>query len=203
MNLYQFIASLIGSLAWPIAIAFIFVLFRKELRAILPRMRVKYGEVDISVRLEEAEKEAAKSPVTVLAEAPTPTQEEKEKFEKIAELSPRAAILELRNELQGTLTDFALNKGVIFKPPRNALGYMVRVLRNDAMIDAETSSILDDLRVVGNTAAHDDRADITHADAMRYKSLVEVVLGRLRAIESGEIVPTQSAEHFYPRRATS
>ncbi len=198
MNLYQFIASLVQSLVslgWPIAFVVAVWLFRKEIRSMLPRVRFKYKDVDVTFRLDEAEKVAKALP------APTPdsvpvleTQEEKDKFDKIAELSPRAAMLELRNELQGVVTDFGMYKGVIFKPPRNTLGYMVRVLRNQAMIDVETTKILDDLRAIGNTAAHDDRAEITRDEAMRYKALVEVVLGRLRAIQSGEIVPTRISD---------
>ena len=58
MNGYQFIASLVqsaASLAWPIAFAFAVWLSRRELASLLPRMRLKYKEFDVSFRLESAE----------------------------------------------------------------------------------------------------------------------------------------------------
>lgn len=198
MNLYQFIALLVQSLVslgWPIAFVVAFWLFHKEIRSMLPRMRFKYKDVDVTFRLDEAEKIVKALPAPAADPVPVPeTREEKDKFQKIAELSPRAAILELRNELEASVVLFGLHVGLNFANPRKTLTYMIRVLRGENFIDAQTSALLDDLRVIGNTAAHDDEKSITRDDAFRYKSLVETVIARFRSIEAGQIKPERPTE---------
>ncbi|MEZ2146360.1 hypothetical protein AAE026_29290 [Bradyrhizobium sp. DN5] len=75
-------------------------LFREKLNTLLPFLRMKYKDFDVSFRLDQAEKEAA----LILPRPPSPdlepTPEEKSRFEKVAEHSPRAAILEKRAELE-------------------------------------------------------------------------------------------------------
>jgi hypothetical protein len=41
------------------------------------------------------------------------------------------------------------------------------------------SGILDDLRIVGNRAAHDNSMDLTKDDAMRYRDLAKQVVSHL------------------------
>ena len=67
MDGYQFIAAILQSvvsLAWPAAIFGSVWLFRDKLRTLLPLLRMKYKDLDVSFRLDEAEKEAAKIPPT-------------------------------------------------------------------------------------------------------------------------------------------
>lgn len=190
MNAYQFIASLMSSLAWPVSVFLIALLFRKRIIEILPRLRLRYGEFDVSMhRLADAEKEAAKATSPALEDAPKPTPEEKEKFNRIAEISPRGAILELRNELEDRVVKFAQARGAKLSPLHTSTTYVVRVLRQMGLIDEVTSAMIDDLRVVGNAAAHDNGRSFTESEAQRFKTIYEVVGARLRAIEAGQIKP--------------
>jgi hypothetical protein len=104
MNAYGLVAVIIQSifsLAWPVALVIVVFLFRRELRKILPALRVKYGDLEVSMRLDKAEEAAAAlpEPPEEVAEA-RPTPEEVDRFEQIADLSPRAAILEERANLK-------------------------------------------------------------------------------------------------------
>ena len=47
---------------------------------------------------------------------------------------------------------------------------LIRSLRKSDLIDANTSALLDDLRVVGNAAAHNE-SDPTEQDALRFGEL--------------------------------
>ena len=81
MDGYQFSASLfqsLVSLAGPAALIVCVWLFRAQLAGLLPNLRVKHKDWEISFRLGEAEKAAAKLPAPTDAsqEAP-PTPEEK------------------------------------------------------------------------------------------------------------------------------
>jgi hypothetical protein len=97
MDGYQFIAIFqsVVSLAWPAAVFGSVWLFRDKLRTLLPLLRMKYKDLDLSFRLDEAEREAAKIPPTPPSPDLEPTPEEKTRFERLARISPRAADLPL------------------------------------------------------------------------------------------------------------
>ena len=151
------------SLAWPAALVACMWMFRERLNALLPLLRMKYKDFDVSFRLEQAEKEVAQ-----IAKPPgspdfEPTPEEKSRFEKVAEHSPRAAILEKRVELEQVLRPIAepYLSGTLSRNFRNlSLTELTRVLRQQGVIDEKASALLDDLRTIGNQAAHSPRGSV-------------------------------------------
>jgi hypothetical protein len=155
MDYPTFFASVIGSLvklAWPAALFGAVWIFRDKIEGLLPFIRLKYKDLDISFRFEEAEKEAARLP-PVEDQQPQATPEEKSRFERTAEVSPRAAILETRTELEAYLRDVITNNRLstgIVSLSRHSFLQMTRILRNSNIIDSGTSALLDDLRVIGN-----------------------------------------------------
>jgi hypothetical protein len=56
---------------------------------------------------------------------------------------------------------------------------MIRLLRSNKIIDPQTSGLLDDLRAIGNQAAHNPQASYTKADALRFKDLADQVISQL------------------------
>src|SRR5690348_5490431 len=113
MSWLQFIASIVQSivsLAWPAAFVIAMWLFREKPVSLLPLLRVKHKDWEASFRLDEAEKEAAALPPAPLKSLPTP--EEKSRFDRLAELSPRAAMLEVRAEIEAALRALALQAGI-------------------------------------------------------------------------------------------
>ncbi len=187
MDGYQFTSAIfqsLVSLAWPAAVFGSVYLFRDKLKELLPLLRAKHKEFEISFRLEQAEKEAAAlAPIPETPET-QPTAEEKGKFEELAELSPRAAILELRYQLKEAVRTFAAHVGVDLSSRTTTLGGLTRLLRNNELIDQNTSALLDDLRALGNTAAHSSDAVLSKDDAMRFGALAETLIKRL-TIASG------------------
>src|SRR5690606_3918441 len=98
MNWLDFFADVlrsIVSLAWPAAIVMSVWIFRNEIRPLLPRMRVKHKDTEFSFRLEEAEKVVDSLPPQPADVAPA-TPEEISSFERLARISPRSAMLEMR-----------------------------------------------------------------------------------------------------------
>jgi Domain of unknown function (DUF4145) len=178
MNVYGLIASIVQSVAWPAAFVFAILIFRERLAELLPMLRVKHKNWEVSFRLEKAEKEAAELPVPAPAPGTIPTEEEKSRFEQIADISPRAAILEKRREIEEAVSNLALRYGIVSE--KTPMLRVVRILRNEGIIDPHVSGFLDDLRVIGNSAAHagPDTA-FTKDDALRFGSLADRVINRL------------------------
>ena len=180
MDSYQLAASVIGSLAWPIAIVTVMIIFRAKLTELMPLLRLKYRDLDISFRLRDAEQQAATLPAQ--PQPPTielvPTDEEKDKFQKVARASPRAAILEVRAEIEDELRAFAAAVGLLSPRITSTLG-ITRLLKSRGVIDHQLSSLLDDLRVLGNRAAHDGEAQFTLDEAIRYRALADTLIYHL------------------------
>jgi Domain of unknown function (DUF4145) len=190
MNGYGLIASIIqsiASLAWPAAFVIAVWLFREKIGKLLPLIYVKHKDWEASFRLDKAEEEAAALPP---AAHPTPeaipTQEETERFNQLAKISPRGAIVELRAELDDAVRNAASRHGVDKSSTGTTMVGAIRQLRNLQVIDTHTAAILDDLRNVGNTAVHSTSTNFTEADALRYRKLANEVTVRLNA-RQGEL----------------
>jgi Domain of unknown function (DUF4145) len=183
MDGYGLIASLVQSVAWPSAIVFGVWMFRRRLTELLPMLRVRHKDWEASFRLDKAEQEAARLPAPISAPETRPTAEEKSGFEQIADISPQAAILERRREIEEAVYNFARNHEV--EITKGSLLAAIRILRSKELIDADTSALLDDLRTVGNAALHsDDNTTFTKDDALRFGALADRVVGRLELLSS-------------------
>lgn len=93
MNLYQFIAAMFGSLmsaAWPAAFVFAVWLFRERLTELLPLLRLKHKDWQISFGLDKAEEDVKRIPTPSEPELlPAPDVEEKSRLETLAKIAPR------------------------------------------------------------------------------------------------------------------
>jgi uncharacterized protein DUF4145 len=181
MNGYGLVAAIIQSIAslgWPVvAIAGLWI-YRDALVNVLPLLKVKHKDWEASFRLDRAEEEAAKLPRPPATAETTPTPEEKSRFEQIARLSPRGAILEVRANLEEAVRSFASAVGVSNISPYMSYAGLIRTLREHELIDQNTSALLDDLRAIGNAAAH-NQSHPTEEDALRFQSLADRLIGQL------------------------
>jgi hypothetical protein len=196
MDGYQFLASLfqsfvsflaslfqsLVSLAWPAAVFGSVWLFREKLTELLPLFRIKHGKWEFSFRLKQAEKAAAGLPRLPPTPEAEPTPEEKQDFEETAEISPREAILEVRSDIEGAVRSLAEKAQLLTPKVQSVLG-LTRLLRNRNIVDAKMSSLLVDLRVLGNSAAQGPDAQFTKEEALRYRALADQAIAQLQLIE--------------------
>jgi hypothetical protein len=185
MDWFQFISSIVQSLvslAWPSAFVVAVWLFREKLTDLLPQLRAKYKDVEISFKLEQAEKEAAKLPPPEKKDDPTP--EEEKRFSQLAAVSPRAAIQEMRREIEYAVSNVAVKHGLASSP--QSLLMAMRALRNKGIIGPQLSALLDDLRTIGNKAAHGGPEEtFTKEEAERFRALAVRAMADLSNEASG------------------
>jgi hypothetical protein len=181
MNRYQFIAAIfqsVVSLAWPATVFGCVWLFREKLAELLPFLRVKHKDFEMSFLLDRAEKEAAKlTPPLDKADA-EPTPEQKSRFREIAGISPRAAIQLMRGNLEEAVRTFGQAVGISNISPYMNYASLVRELRKHHLIDTNTGALLDDLRGIGNAAAH-NQGNPTEQEALRFGELAEKLIRQL------------------------
>jgi hypothetical protein len=132
--------------------------------------RVRHKDWEASFRRDKAEAEAKKLPVAPFDLETELTPEEKSRFEQIARVAPREAILEAGAQLEEAVRTYASMKGFPNYSRRYAL--LIRLLRSNRLIDANTSALLDDLQNIGNAVAR-NLSDPTESEAIRYRSLAD------------------------------
>lgn len=189
MDWLQFVSSVVqslASLAWPIAFVAAVWMFREKVIELLPQLHARYKDVEISFKLEQAEKDAARIPPPPSSPDLEPTPEERSRFERLAEYSPRAAILDKRAELEQVVKSAAepyVSSSIAKSWKTLSLTTAVRALRQHSIIDEGTSALLDDLRTIGNRAAHsEDSRGITVEEAIRFGKLTDDAIALIRVL---------------------
>jgi hypothetical protein len=173
IELVKAITSMIAAFALPVALVASVWLFKEKLGMLLLLFRVRHKDWEASFRWDKAEAEAKKLPVAPYDPDAEPTPEERSRFAQIASAAPREAILEAGTQLEEAVRAYASAKGFANYSRRYAL--LIRLLRSNRLIDANTSALLDDLQHIGHAAAR-NLSDPTETEAMRYKNLADQLI---------------------------
>jgi hypothetical protein len=175
-------ASLISALAWP-AVAFaIAYLFRSR------SIRAKYGKWGLW--LGKAEKTAEALPQTPTDTTAPLTPEEQERMSELVKESPRTVVLAMRTKLEETIVSYAEARGEDVPGPRRNVANLIRALRKRGLIDKTISTLVDDLRSIGNSVALDPN-EPTKDEALRYKELADDVIKQLNFLISEVQKPSE------------
>lgn len=186
MDGYEFVASMWAStvkLGGPAAILGGVYLFRKELVRLLPFMRVKYKDLELSYRLDQAEKEAAQlPPPPVDPLLPPPTQEDKSDFMKLAELNPRLAIMEAKEEVDEAIRRTAYYFDIEHSQKLSIRGLFQKLVTAN-IVKGSLKTLLQDLMRIGSEAIHNgDMSSIDADTAIKYRNLANTAIATLNGI---------------------
>jgi len=166
----EFIASLVGSLAWPASIVAAALIFRKPLLDLLENIKeVTYGGVKATFNREIAEA-TAKTPID------RPPMGITSKIDpsllQLADVSPRAAMLEAWLKLEALLRMGLERKG---KDANSLSGaQLVRLAGADKVVTQETVNSLMGLLHLRNLAAHAPGEKLDVSQAREFLVLAEV-----------------------------
>lgn len=172
MNGYELTASIIKSifsLAWPAAFVLAVFMFKGRLKELLPFLSLRHKDTEIRFRLGEAAQEAATLPVN--DEAIKATDEETGRFDKIAKLHPRGAILEAWTNVEAIVKE-KLIASQTYSPFNGnmPISSTMRYLRRNGLITPTLLALFEDLRAVRNAAIHGTSRPTTE-DALDFKRL--------------------------------
>lgn len=179
MDWREFIASLIGSLAWPGAVVVLVLLLRKQIQELMrgPMSRLAVGpfEVEWDRTVEATKRELPPAPVERDGGEVLPQGGIVADLWPLTEVAPAGAVVEGFNRVESALVRRL--GGVMEKVPRSSARQLARLAEKHDLITDETVRAVDGLSVLRNLAAHgrDDR-QITPAEAAEYLGLVEAVL---------------------------
>ncbi len=171
MDILVFISDLVRSLAWPLVVLVLVILFRKPLGNLIPYLRrLKYGKLEAEfIRdLETADNKAQSlPPLPPSAIQPDYLQSLLATLLDISKKSPTASILETWRNIEIQLSRFL---DYVSPEQRKIPSWgIVDKLYKRETIDSDFKSLIDQLRIVRNEAAHPTgRLEISERQAVTY-----------------------------------
>ena len=179
MDVYQFIASLVSSLAWPVAVVVLLLAFKAPIARMVERLpkRVKAGplEVEWPEVATEARVALATSPEVKTAASPGSLTE---RFAKMAEDEPDAAIMTAWAEVEKALRERMGGLGI--RQPSIAGMMLARLAHERGEISDSTLRAIEGLSVLRNLAAHGRGGEVDREKALDYLTLADATLYAIR-----------------------
>lgn len=169
----ELLVNLLVGIAWPVAVVWIAYLFKGELRSLLHRMsQLKYKDVEAKFEIGLAEAEARASSiehaVPQLAQRPEIITK-LESLRRIADVSPRAAIMEAWILVEDAAGRSGFVQGATV--PRINPHMFVEELVSLGKLPKGSDSLLDQMRKLRNQAAHLPDFSLNQDEADRYLQL--------------------------------
>ncbi len=187
MDTLTFIAEVIKALAWPVTVITALLLLRRPLTQLLPltqRFRFWEFELDFGGQVQEL---AARLTQT-LPPSPRLSGERKqlqERLVELAQLSPRAVVLEAWLQLEKEAIDAARRRHIQLttREMRSPL-VLGHYLEQAGILDEDQQEIYNRLRNLRNTAAHASDFAIDPETALEYADLALHLAEVLEKVES-------------------
>lgn len=191
MDWLQFIASMTEALAWPIALIVVFLLLRRHLLARMPDLeslewkdfRFRFGR-----RVHELAAQTRQELPDAEAGAATSLDGERHRL-KLADISPRAAILESWIELEGAAAVALKRRGAaVTRQELRQPSRLADALVTTGLLGANQAGLLSELRRLRNAAAHAADPKITAETAREFVGIAAAFERLIRARTPNEVV---------------
>jgi hypothetical protein len=171
MDAMTFIERMIGHLVWPALILVGLLLFRAQIGERIPRLtRVRAGPFD--AEFTEALRDSHDAMGDAQVPPPSPeVEEDRRRLERIAEISPRAAVMEaftlVDNALKAKLVDLGLAPRISdVRSTQAIIG-----AQEHGLVGAAEVEVWNNLRALSNTARHEERFDVERKRVFDYIAL--------------------------------
>ena len=189
MTVFQFIASIVGSVAWPITVLVIILLLRKHLIRLLSKLTsLKYGDLEAKFDsgLDRAESDLLSLPPvareTIDRDRSATDHILKLQVISATKLPPHLEIIEAWRAVERELRNYAESRG-IRAASTTPLLLLLRVLSNKEYLNPILISLINELRTLRNFASHAAESDqITPEQARRYLETTAQVIQQLHAL---------------------
>jgi hypothetical protein len=191
MDLLQFFASVISSLAWPVAMVVLGFVFKEQFKALLQKVRHAKGvgiELDFAedVKRIVMEAEQVKQEEISIDGGPavdTGVVDDKDKLYEILRERPSALILDawrdVEKSVQDVMTAIGIEATTVQRknvPPTLWAG----LLQRNGVLSHEEATLIADLRTLRNKVAHALDWEPTASDALDYHRTASLIVDVLR-----------------------
>jgi len=172
----QFVADLVGSLAWPAVVLVVAFLFRHQLAVLLARpfSSLKAGPMELMWDTQFAQVEADLD----VSEPPpaSPTERARsvsEQLVEVARIAPGAAVVQAFARIEAQLRLLLLDAGI--DPGKGSAVQLARRAHDADLVQQETVKAIEGTAVLRNLAAHGHEGELDEARALDYLALTDAV----------------------------
>ena len=174
MDWLTFLSSIVNAVAWPATLVVLLVLIREQLPQLAKSLRrLKYK--DIEMEFGEAAKAIANEVQAIMPAAQADNkiagqekEEVKARLEAIAELAPRAAILESWLQVEAAAADVIRQNNLGVLTPYPGPMRLRDSLHKGGILNKRQLAIFEQLRTLRNEAVHVPEAEFTKAAVSNY-----------------------------------
>ncbi|MCI0562286.1 MAG: hypothetical protein MN733_27700 [Nitrososphaera sp.] len=186
MDSLTFISEIVKAVAWPVTIAFVVAIFRKDIRDLLPKLRkakVIGNEFEFSELSQKEIEGASNQP-----KEPSDYRVLNNAYRAL-DTSPTFAVILAWQELENTawqcyMDTFPNSEGSQLREPKTERNIppsrLVDTLFYKKFFDEKHREIFHDLRRLRNQAAHNPSEEISDSDAKNYLTLAELLINQLK-----------------------
>ena len=193
MDWLQFLASLVGSFAWPVTIfALVIVLREPVIKALLTLSKIKYKDFELTFShdMEQIREQAKVIDVELIPPKSFPLNDEKVKnildgAERLAYEYPEAAIAMGWQAVEHELAVATVKRSITQEyPRRNSAKKNADLLLRDEAIDERTNDLLNSMSNLRNKVVHSRHSSekVTTDEAVEFISLSRSMVVRLQML---------------------
>ena len=183
MDWKQFVASIFSSLAWPIAIIVLAILFKNQIREKLAQIR-KFGAAGVNFEIAEQVKEVQRAGEAVELEqtnGPRDAIELDPGLMILAKSFPEAAVLQSFKGIEAVL--LRIRQRLPDNKPHRNLNEVLKALADDSQISQNVITLFQSLRQARNTAAHaKDEKSMAPGEAIELIEQMKVLQDLLESV---------------------
>lgn len=192
MDWKAFIASTMGSLAWPVTVLAIIVLFHKEIRALFKRFK-KIGAGGLQVELAD-EVDAARAEAEIVQSEQNSVAKSAAQLDsatiELARTSPAVAVLQSFKEVEGLL--LAIRAQLPDNKPHRNLNEVLGYLKGQGLISESVISLFQRLRKTTKAVSHAAEDSLTPGETFELIGQTRLLLEVLKAAQQRlAIKPTE------------
>jgi hypothetical protein len=170
MDRFTFIDHMVGHLLWPIVVLLVVLLFRRPLQERMPNLtKFRAGpggvEAEFGQVLQRSDQAMAAEPM------PAPTDEiaeDRNRLERIAAISPRAAVLEAFTLVDSALKERLREVGVTGADLQMRSTQAIIMAENLGLLGETEVTVWNNLRALSNTARQQPELEIGREPASEY-----------------------------------
>ena len=183
MGWQAFVASLVHSLAWPAGVVAVVIVLRKHIGVALGRglRRVKAGPVEVEFDQVQAQVQVDLARSPELADdtpVPAPIGSLSEVLSRLAETSPKMAVLTAYHRIEERLTEILESADALPRDWARA-GGLAKSAWERGLISEEARAAIDGLSVLRNLTAQAG-VDVSDDRARDYLAMADAVMYALR-----------------------
>jgi len=170
----EFVASLVSSLAWPVAAVTIALIARKPVLALIERMNEMSG-FGLNAKFDAKLAKTTEDVIASQGGVPLENIGAPQGWVELAQRSPRAAILEAWLRLEEALQQKMVAKGWVAPSQKLGPGALLETARREKLIDDKAYQSLKGLQALRNLAVHGPASELTFEKAQEFLMLAEAM----------------------------